>query len=473
MSRFRLLLLISLLLLAVSGCVKKTDPPRPDRLTYPPLEFKAPQVEQLDLGHGTLLYLQEDRELPLVEVTAMVGAGDIGTPADKTGLGSLFAATLETGGAGEKTPAQIEELLEKMAARLSVSTDTYTTTLHLSLRAEDLETGLELLGDFLRRPRFDEGRFELARKQLLESIRRQDDHPSSVASRALKKAIYGSHPLGRTPDEETVGRIGRGDLVDFHRQHFQPGNLKLAISGDFDRRQLLLNLKGFLEDWPSGPYRPQAVPEIDGPPAGKVIVAAKAIPQTTILMGHIGIERSDPDLFPVRVMNYILGGGGFNSRLMREVRSNRGLAYSVYSYYRVGRRLPGSFVAGSETKSASTLEVLRLMREIMNGMRKAVVSEQELQLAKESLINSFVFAFTDTHSVVTQKMILDHYGYPADYLESYRGNIASVTADDVLAAAERHLHPEELAIVLVGAADEFEIELERLGLPVERVEMGR
>jgi zinc protease len=201
----------------------------------------------------------------------------------------------------------------------------------------------------------------------------------------------------------------------------------------------------------------------------KVLAGDKAVPQTTILIGELGIDKSDPDLHAVRVMNYILGGGGFNSRLMREIRSNRGLAYSVYSYYQVGRRLPGPFIAGAETKSSSTLDVVETMRRIMAEMREEPVTDAELELARESLINSFVFAFTDTHDVVTQIMRLDFYEYPEGYLESFRDRVAAVSKEDVLRVAREHLNPESQKIVLVGDRAAFDNSLEALGIPVEAV----
>ena len=157
--------------------------------------------------------------------------------------------------------------------------------------------------------------------------------------------------------------------------------------------------------------------------------------------------------------------------MMREVRSNRGLAYSVYSYFQIGRHLPGMFLAGSETKSSSTAEVVKLMRQLMQGMIDKPVSEAELKLAKESLVNSFVFAFDDTHSVVTQKVRLDYYGYPQDYLENFRQNIERVTVADVQRVSKEYLHPDHLLIVLVGDTEVFANQIKDLGLPVKKVDL--
>jgi len=467
--RFPLLLLVLSLLLP--ACTAAPKAPRPDQLAFPPLVFRLPQVESLQLANGIRLFLRPDHELPLVQVTAMLGAGSIGEPAEKTGLGGLFAATLRTGGAGDRSPGQLEATLERMAANLAVATDTYATTVDLSAQAGDLEAGLAILADLLRRPGFAEEHLELARKQSLEGIRRQNDEPGAIAGRAFARALYGDHPLGRTPSVASVSAVDRADLIDFHRRYFHPNNLWLAVSGDFDRERLLALLERILGDWPRGEFTPQAVPPVPAGGGAAVLVGQKDIPQTTVLIGELGIDKSAPDLHAVRVMNYILGGGGFNSRMMREVRSNRGLAYSVYSHFQVGRRLPGPFMASCETKAASTLEVVRLMRGLMQQMREEPVTEEELALARESLVNSFVFAFTDSHEVVTQLMRLAFYDYPPDYLESYRDRVAAVSAEDVLRAARERLHPERQVIVLVGDEAAFDAPPADLALPVSAILM--
>lgn len=466
--RHRRNILLSFLLLALllASCAPARREARPDRLAFPPLVFHVPQVDTVELPNGIRLYLKEDPELPLVQLTAMMGAGSIGEPAEKTGLGALFAATLRTGGAGAYTPDGLDRALERLAADLGVSTDTYATTVDLSLQATDLETGLVILADLLRRPAFAPERLELARKQMIEGIRRQNDEPEEIASRALMQALYGDHPLGRSPTVASVSAVGRDDLLDFHRRYFHPNNLWLAVSGDFDRAALLALIERTLGDWPRADFVPQAVPAVAAAAAPMVLVGQKEIPQTTVLIGELGIDKSAPDLHAVRVMNYILGGGGFNSRLMREVRSDRGLAYSVYSYFQVGRRLPGPFVAGCETKSASTIEVVKLMRRLMAEMREKEVSAAELALARESLVNSFVFGFTDSHEVVSQILRLDFYDYPPGYLETYRDRVAAVTAGDVLRAARERLNPERQTVILVGDGSAFAAAAAELGLPV-------
>ena len=356
-----------------------------------------------------------------------------------------------------------------MAADFSVSADTYALTLDLSLLASDLARGLDLLQEVLRTPAFEPERLELARKQMLEAIRRQNDHPEAIASRELMKAIYGDHPLGRTPSEKTVQAIRREDLLAAHQASFSPEKLWIAVSGDFNRAQVVAELEARFAAWPAQERAQRRLPPLVAGNAGVAILGQKDLPQSVIMLGQIGVDKNAPDLHAVRVMNFILGGGGFNSRMMKEIREERGLAYSVYSSFQVGRLLPGPFIAQCETKSSSTIEALELMLSAMATIREEPVRPEELRIAKESLNNSFVFTFSDTHDVVTQAMRLDFYDYPDDYLESYRDKIEALHLADIQQAARDHLQPEKMSIVLIGNEQGFEAPLTTLGLSLQRL----
>ena len=466
-------LLYVLIMVLLSGCGQTmlSQQERPDDLTFPPLEFHFPEVAQQRLESGAKLYLKEDHELPLVNLTLLVEGGSVYDPQDKTGLSQFFAQSLSTGGTANLTPQQLEVELEAMAAILTVSSSRYGYTIDLSLNRQDLQRGIEILGDLLHHPRFDSARMELVRSQMLENIHRKNDDPGSIASRLLREAIYPDHPFGSDPTVTTVNSFTREDLLELHQRDFQPEHFWLAVSGDVEKSELVDLLNQQFANWPATPSASLQLPPLPAAPAGKVILADKQIPQTTVLMGHPGISKDNPDVFALQVANYILGGGGFNSRMMREVRSNRGLAYSVYSYFQVGRRLPGLFIVSSETKSQSTDEVVTLLKQLISQIREEPVSAAELELAKESLINSFVFAFADSHSVVNRKVRLDYYGYPEDYLETYRQRIADVTIADVQRVSQQYLHPDDLQIVLVGDSQVYRADIEKIGFPVEKVDL--
>ncbi|MCD6582202.1 MAG: insulinase family protein [Desulfuromusa sp.] len=466
-------ILYFLVVILFSGCGQNflNQPVRPDALSFPPLEFTFPEVVQQQLANGMRLYLKEDHELPLVELTLLVEGGSIYDPLDKTGLSQFFAMTLSTGGTENLTPIELEEELEAIAAILVVSSSSYGYRIDLSLNRKDLERGIEILADLLHHPRFDTERMELVRSQMLESIHRKNDDPGSIAGRLLASAVYPEHPFGADPTAEVVSEFSQTDLLKLHQRYFQPQNFWLAVSGDIQSNNLVALLEQKFGGWYSTESMILDLPLLPAAPAGRILLADKDIPQTTILMGHPGISKDNPDVSALQVANYILGGGGFNSRMMREVRSNRGLAYSVYSYFRVGRQLPELFIVSSETKCGSTVEVVTLLQQLIQQIRDEPVSAAELDLAKKSLINSFVFAFSDSHSVVSRKVRLDYYDYPKDYLETYRQKIEAVTVADVQRVARQYLQPDKLQIVLVGNSQLYADAIKTLGLPVENVDL--
>ena len=255
-------------------------------------------------------------------------------------------------------------------------------------------------------------------------------------------------------------------LKAYHEKYFAPNNLMLGITGDFDPKKVKKLLNKYFGDWQKKEIDFPKIPKVIEEPRPGVYQVYRDINQANIRFGHLGVNRDNPDRYAISVMNYILGGGGFNSRLMREIRSNRGLAYSVYSYYMGGQILPGMFVAGCETRNDAVLDTVQIMKSLMNEIREQPVSEDELRLAKESIINSFVFAFEDSHDIVERTLNLEMYDYPDDYLQSFREKIAAVTVADVQTAARKYLRPDELKIVLVGNSKEFVAPPSSLGLPL-------
>lgn len=457
-----------LVTLALAACAVQPSL-RPEALRYPPLEFTVPAVDSFVLDNGLRVYLREDNELPLVKISVMVGSGALAAPPGLTGFDGLFATTLRNGGTLSRSSAAFETALDRLAADLSCSMGPYTTDFNLSLRRADLPAGFELLADLLRRPAFATDQLELARSQAREALRRRNDDPDEIAGRLLMAALYPGHPLGASPTTASLALVERDLLVAFHRSHFAPDNLWLAVSGDIRRDELTALFERFFADWPRAGMAAPPLPPLQPAGQGLVQVVARELPQSTILLGDLGLTKDDLDQYAARVLNFILGGGGFNSRLMREIRSDRGLAYSAWSQFQVGRRFPGPVMIGTETKNRSVVEALEVIREIMAGLREQPVSDDELRVARDSLVNSFIFGFADSHALVSQRMQYDFYGYPADYLERYRERIAAVTAADVQRVARRFLRPERQQVIIVGAPEESGGGLGTAGVPVRRL----
>jgi len=434
----------------------------PRTMTFPPLTFRIPRSERVQLKNGMVVYLLQDHELPIVNLTAYLNAGSIYDPADKVGIASLTGASLRSGGTKATSPDKMDRELEFMASSLESSIGADHANVSLATLTRNLDRTLALFAELMTRPAFDQARVELARMQAIEAIRRQNDDPKAIASRELSRAIYPDHPLSRIPTLASVRAITRDDMIAFQERYFYPANTILAVSGDFDREKLLKNLETLFAGWPNRAASFPAVPEPKEDASAAVLHVQKEVNQSVIRMGHLGIDKSNPDLHAIKVMDYILGGG-FTSRLTQEIRSNQGLAYNVDSYFDPGRRFKGPFMAETETKSESTVKAATLLRSIIAGMTLAEVSEKELKLAKDSIINSFIFGFARSDAVVNQQARLEFYGYPAGYLENYRDNIARVTRADVLRVARKYLHPDAMKLVVVGDEKKFDAPLSVFG----------
>jgi len=434
----------------------------PKRLDFPPLKFTPPESQRVTLSNGMRLYLLEDHELPLFEVVAIIRTGDIYDPPDKIGLSSLTATTLRTGGTKHRSPEELDETLEFIAGSITSGIDEENARATLSVLSSDIDLGIELFADVLMNPTFREDKVELARNQMLEAIRRQNDNPAQIASRYLYRLLYSPHPYGNQPTEKSVRNISRDDLIAFHERFYRPSSVMMAITGDFSTADIIPKIERAFAEWKGEPVTYPTVEMASERGNVGVYHIEKDLNQTSIWMGHLGLTRTNPDLFPVNVMNYILGGGGFTSRMMSEVRSARGLAYDVRTSFR-RRTLRGPFLAVCGTKSSSTVQAIELMRSLMENIRREPVSDEELDTAKNAIINSFVFAYTSNAQIAEQEMLIDYYGYPPDFLKTYTDHIAKVTKEDVLRVAREYLHPDRLTIVTVGKESAFDRPLSELG----------
>ena len=438
-----------------------------EELTFESITFKPPVPEKRVLSNGMTLYLLEDHELPLFNINGLIKTGDIYDPADKVGLASIFSSVMRTGGTASREPDALNEELESMAAAVEVGMSAEYGTINLSTLAEDIEKGLEIFAEVLKTPAFREDKLELRKQQAVEGIRRRNDNPIQLAWRNFSALLYGTdHPFGRYSEIEGIESITVDDLKAFHAKYYHPNNIMLAITGDFNTETLIPQLEKVFEGWEPAEITFPDVPAVDPTPKPSVNYIFKDLNQTTMLIGHFGIKRTPdfPDYFALRVMNDILGEGGFTSRLMREVREKHGLAYMVGSimpttYY----TNPGEWFAYSQTRTDKTAEAISLIIDVVKGLRDVPVPEAELQRTKDSLINSFVFGFESSAQIAFQQMMLAYRGFAPDFLETFTDNIAKVTAEDVKAVAQKYLHPDALTIVTVGNKDNFDRPLDEFG----------
>ena len=449
--------------LQLASCAAPRTTVDPRTLTFPPLAFTVPKSERAVLPNGMTVWMLEDHELPLVNLTAYIRVGSIYEPVDKTGLAGIAGATLRSGGTRELTPEQLDSELEFMASKIEAGIGPDSGNVSMATLAKNFDRTLTLFSQVLMTPAFRQDRVRLAVNKTVETIRRENDDPKEIADRELQKALYAGHPLGRFPTVASVTRISRDDLVAFHRRYFHPDNVILAVSGDFRKEELLARLTALFGPWKKESVDlPLIVPPSPRVPS-EILFVRKDVSQTVIRMGEPGIDKNNPDLYAIRVMDYILGGG-FTSRLTQEVRSNQGLAYNVESRFDIGRRFIGTFIAETETKTESTVKAITLMRDIIAGMTAAPVSDQELALARDSIINSFMFGFTKPEVIVNQQARMEFYDYPAGYLDNYRKNISLVGKEDVLRVARKYLHPDAMVLTVVGNDRKFDKPLTTLGV---------
>lgn len=427
----------------------------PRSMTFPPVEFAPPEPSRVVLDNGLVVYLLEDHELPLVNLSAMMRTGGWLEAQDKIGLAALTGSVMRSGGGGGKTAEQVDEELEQFAIELSMSIGRHSGAASLDVLSKDLERGLKIFAGLLRQPAFEAPRVELAKLQAIEGIRRRQDHPGSIVGREFLKQLYGpEHPSARESTIESIKGITRDDLVAFHQRTVHPNGIILGVTGDFKRDEMLALLRATFGDWQKG-----EVPELniaDAREAGGPSIVRfvnKDTSQTHLRIGHLTIRENDPDYVPLAIANDILGGSSFRSRLFNDVRTKRGLAYSVGSRLSVGMHDQGVWLMRAETKLPSTQEVISRFVANMERMRTELVTDEELAEAKQAYVNSFVFSFASPAAVVGRFVELEYDGLPKDFLQQLRARVIALSKEDILRAAQKHFRPNRLTIVAVGPGE--------------------
>lgn len=427
---------------------------------YPSISWQVPKmgkdVERLALPNGMVVYLREDHNLPLVTVEAVIRTGTVYETKEKFGTAGLTGTVMRTGGTVRHAPDEFDKELEYMDAQLSSSFGTEEGIVTLKLLSQHLEKGLELFSEMLRTPLFSEEKFSIAKSHIREEIRRKNDLPAQIVRRGFLNKIYGDHPYAWEYEWNVVSNINKEDLIKWHNTYVQPNNILVGVSGDFKKDELLSYFNRLFGDWPKKDISFSKIPQVAKEPKPGVFVIPKEQNQTYINIGHLGINRTNPDRYPIEIMNYILGGGSFTSRITEKVRNDEGLAYSVGSRYLTGSRDLGTFTAYCQTKVGTTHKAIDLILKEISKVRSYPVSDVELQMAKDSIVNRFLFGFTSPHSIVSRLMMLEYEGMPLDYYEKYRERIQKVSKDDILRVAKTYLRPNEFTFVLVGNLKEFD-----------------
>jgi zinc protease len=422
-----------------------------------PAQAAGPLGKRIVLKNGMVLLLAEKHEIPMVTMSMAIKAGSVAEPSEKPGLASLTASLL-TQGTMKRTANQISREIDFIGGSLSVSGGDDFASASLRVLKKDLRTGLDLLADVLLHPAFDQKEIDRKIKEMLASIQRQKEEPDVIAGEAFTKAVFGSHPYGRTNDDVAayLPKLVRQDVVDFYSRRYGPNDAIIAVVGDVAEKEIVPLLNEYFKGWKPAE---KASPPHGTPPAISAVVVKKLdkkITQANIAMGHLGINRENPDFYAVMIMNYILGGGGFSSRLMDNIRDNRGLAYDVHSSFSAQKE-PGSFRVWVQTKNESANQAIEEIFKELNRIRTEPVAEKELADAKAYLTGSFPLRMDTSSKIAGMMTSVEIYNLGLDYPQKYPKLINAVTREDILRVAKKYLDPDKIVVVVLGDQEKIQL----------------
>ena len=435
-------------------------PANPEALVFKPLAYTPPRAadHRVVLKNGMVVFIAEDPTLPLVDIVLTVRTGGYLDPPGREGLAAMTGALVRTGGTRTLTAEQLDERLDFLAARVSASIGDTAGTVSLNCLAENLDASLKVFVEMLKDPRFQEDRLVLAREQALQDMSQRNDDPEDIERREWNVLLYGERRIpNRFTTEASLRSITRDELVDFHRRYFHPANMIAAVSGAFSRAEMIRKLEAAFAGWPGAKPQVPPVPSEIATAAPGLYRIEKEVPQGRVSIGLPAVKRDSPDIYALEVMNEILGGGGFVSRITRTVRSNEGLAYSAGSALRFGIYYPGAFRALFQSKSRTVPYATQLVLDEIKKMREQPVTAEELDTIKRSLIETFPTNFESKAKTVAL-FAADEYTHrdPA-FWATYRDRIQAVTAADVQRVARQHLPPEKLIVLVVGDQKEIDV----------------
>jgi predicted Zn-dependent peptidase len=447
--------------------------PDPRAMTFPPLGvIREPEIERRTLGNGLVVYLLEDHEFPLVDIQVLVHAGGLYEPQALRGLARLAGQVLRSGGTTSVPGDSLDVRLESMGASIETEIRPIEGRVTASFLSQNANEGLALLVDLMRHPAFPDEKLALAKVDARTEIASRNDDALAIAGREFGRLMYGADsPYGWFAEYATIEAITRDDLVGFHGAYFHPDRMIVTVYGDFERVAMLKELQRLLGDWPAvgEPLPPDPPVPAEGP-QGVYYAPKEGVTQSIVFFGLIGTRASDPDYAPLQLIDQILGSG-FTSRLVNEIRTQRGLAYAVGSGPGTGWHHPGIWMVYLMTQSDSTVVAARLAREAIARIAREPVSEEELETAREIVLNQLVFDLSSKEKILRRQAFYEFHGYPRDFLERYQQRVRTLTASDLLETAQRRIHADRIATVIVGLKEDFAHPIEDLG-PVTELDIA-
>jgi zinc protease len=442
-------------------------------LKYPPLRpIEIPKVGKFTLLNGMRLYLLEDHELPMIRGAALVRTGNLFDPRDKVGLAQVTGEVLRIGGTTAKTGEEIDRQLEEVAAHVESEIGETSGSVNFSALKENDAEVMGIFHDVLTSPEFRQDKIDLFKSQLRSTISRRNDNPQSILAREFAATVYGrDSPYGWQETYATIAAITRPDLQAFYKRYFFPKNVMLAIWGDFDSVQMKGQVEKLFADWTVEQPEVPAFPKVTAKDSAGTYLAVKTdVTQTFFAVGGLSGDFRDKDYPALETLADILGGG-FQSRLMKIVRAKMGNAYNISASWGAGYDHPGPFQVTGSTATPSTVDTLSVVLKEVERIRTAEVSDDELKTAKDTALNSLVFAFDTKTKTLGRMLTYEYYGYPADFIAQYQKALTGVTRADILRVAKERLDPAKFAIVAVGNPAGFVQPLDKLGHPVTTIDL--
>ena len=452
-------LFIALAVLLIAASVFAQNP---RDLKFSELKFNPAEPVRFTTDNGMTVYFLEYHELPVVTLTAYFHGGEVYDPADKTGLSELTAQLIRTGGAGKRTADQVDQDLDFIGATIGSNSDNDMLSMYMRVLKKDAPVGFEILSDMMIRPAFAQDKLAMEASNKQDEIRRQNDDSWSISRRVFYQTVYQGHPYGDFPTLASVGNITRDDVVAQHKRFYRPNNCILAIAGDMTTDEAKATVKKYFGSWKKSDDKIEDAPHASMQYKPGVYYAEKDINQANIRLGHLSIDEKNPDRFALEVMNFALGGGGFSSRLTGQVRTTAGLAYSVGSYEFI-RPLGGCFFGYCLTRAETMSQAVGMMIAIIDTVQQNGISQEEMDLAKESILNSYVFDYDTPSELVAAKAMLELRGYSQDQLKKNLEGYKKVTLADCSRVAKEYLKTSDLAIVVTGNKEMFDKPLETFG----------
>ncbi len=454
------------------SALAQSKPPSPSKavatdwkkIPVPPLrEFSPQKPKRLELANGMVVFLQEDRSLPLISGFARVRGGSLEEPAGKAGLVAVLGQAWRTGGTRKRTGDELDDFLEMRAAKVETDGGTDGMSIQFSCLKEDFEATFLVCRELLQEPEFRQEKIDIAKESIKAGISRRNDEIMEIADREAGKLAFGAdHPAARQVEFWTLASIVREDLVAWHQSHVFPDRILLGLVGDFDAAAMESRIREAFEGWPRGSaYRK---PELAWPPTrpGIFFIPKEDVNQSAIRLVQLGTLRNNPDYYALTVMNEIFGGG-FSSRLFSHVRSKKGFAYEVGGGVGMGWDAPGIYRLFLGTQSEKTARAIDALYEEVDRMTQAPCTAEELKLAKESILNSFIFRYDSREKILLEQMNLEWHGYPLDFTDRFRAGVEKVSAEDVARVSRKYLNRSGFAVLVVGRARDFDRPLSGFG----------